>query len=217
MDYNFKDVTPEALAPGKDPYRDPIHIDPNVRYAISDIARFIRGKMYGIDVREALAQLADRLDLDIKTIEDIRDKMMAESDGLKKRQILVEELQNALERKFNGLANVVKKSDENNADALVAFAELKRQLDNLILKSGDSNPELINARTTKDGKTYPNLKDRLDDEKQGNLAITDHLSRFSPINRHRPRPMITILDDDGFKDFRRIMVPIAEEYGIPMT
>ena len=61
MDYNFKDVTPEALAPGKDPYRDPSHIVPGQVHQISELAKFIREKMYGIDVREAMAQAFERI------------------------------------------------------------------------------------------------------------------------------------------------------------
>lgn len=36
-------------------YRDPKHINPNKEYQISELVRFIREKVYGIDVREALA------------------------------------------------------------------------------------------------------------------------------------------------------------------
>lgn len=41
-------------------YRDAKNIDPNIKYPIYQIPKFIREKMYGVDVREAIAQGIER-------------------------------------------------------------------------------------------------------------------------------------------------------------
>lgn len=41
-------------------YRDATNIDPNLKYQIDQIPKFIREKMYGVDVREAIAQGIER-------------------------------------------------------------------------------------------------------------------------------------------------------------
>lgn len=41
-------------------FRDPTHLDPSKRYPVKEIAQYIREKMFGKDVREVLAQLAER-------------------------------------------------------------------------------------------------------------------------------------------------------------
>lgn len=42
-------------------YRDPSHIDLNKEYQITELAKFIREKMYGIDTREAMALALERV------------------------------------------------------------------------------------------------------------------------------------------------------------
>lgn len=42
-------------------YRDPTHIDPNREHQISELAKFIREKMYGKDVRESIALALERV------------------------------------------------------------------------------------------------------------------------------------------------------------
>lgn len=42
-------------------YRDPEHIDPNKEHQISELAKFIREKMYGVDVRESIALALERV------------------------------------------------------------------------------------------------------------------------------------------------------------
>ncbi len=42
-------------------YRDLDHIDPNKEYQISELAKYIREKMYGVDVRESIALALERV------------------------------------------------------------------------------------------------------------------------------------------------------------
>lgn len=42
-------------------FRDPSHIDQNKEYQITELAKFIREKMYGVDTREAMALALERV------------------------------------------------------------------------------------------------------------------------------------------------------------
>lgn len=71
MEYPFKDLMPldEALA-REDYYRDWTHLDKNTLHSITKLAKSIREKGYGIDVREAMAQILERAGF---TSEEARD------------------------------------------------------------------------------------------------------------------------------------------------
>lgn len=54
--------------------------------------------------------------------------------------------------------------DENINSLQQDTNNLNTRLDNLILNSGDSSAEVVDARVDSDGKTYTTLKERLDTE-----------------------------------------------------
>ena len=62
MEYPFKDLLPlDEVLEREGYYRDWTHIDANTFHQISELVKFIRGKGYGADTREAIAQALERV------------------------------------------------------------------------------------------------------------------------------------------------------------
>ena len=62
MEYPFKDLMPLDEVLARDGYyKDWTHIDADVFHQISELVKFIRGKGYGSDTREAIAQALERV------------------------------------------------------------------------------------------------------------------------------------------------------------
>lgn len=138
-------------------YRDPTHIMPTdspvdqskVSDASKLLARWLRQKMYGVDVRESLARLAEQTSADVyddrQTVQDYKNHANNEEQALRN-------LANKLSQEFNSILN----SKADNAEVINAridvagavYQTLKMRLDamqlnlNTFYQSGQVDPQL---------------------------------------------------------------------------
>src|SRR5690625_1494510 len=119
-------------------------------------------------------------------------------------------------------ADVTSKAADTKATQALANSEsTQTQLDTIVI-DGDSSVEAAQARVDEKGVPHPTLKARIDDGMDSvnqQLAETDKFRHYeSMVSRKKPlKPMITITDDDGYKEFYTILFELAKEYNIPMT
>ncbi len=138
-------------------YRDPTHIMPTdspvdqskVSDASKLLAKWIRQKMYGVDVRESLARLAEQTSADVyddrQTVLDYKNHANNEEQALRN-------LANKLSQEFNSILN----SKTDNAEVINAridvsgavYETLKLRLDamqlnlNTFYQAGQVDPQL---------------------------------------------------------------------------
>lgn len=138
-------------------YRDPTHIMPTdspvdqskVSDASKLLARWLRQKMYGVDVRESLARLAEQTSADVyddrQTVQDYKNHANNEEQALRN-------LANKLSQEFNSILN----SKADNAEVVNAridvagavYQTLKMRLDamqlnlNTFYQAGQVDPQL---------------------------------------------------------------------------
>lgn len=138
-------------------YRDPTHIMPTdspvdqtkVSDASKLLAKWIRQKMYGVDVRESLARLAEQTSADVyddrQTVQDYKNHANNEEQALRN-------LANKLSQEFNSILN----SKTDNAEVINAridvsgavYETLKSRLDamqlnlNTFYQAGQVDPQL---------------------------------------------------------------------------
>ena len=138
-------------------YRDPTHIMPTdspidqskVSEANKTLAKWLRQKMYGVDVRESLARLAEQTSADVyddrQTVLDYKNHANNEEQALRN-------LANKLSKEFNSILN----SKTDNAEVINAridvagavYQTLKSRLDamqlnlNTFYQAGQVDPQL---------------------------------------------------------------------------
>ena len=138
-------------------YRDPTHIMPTdspvdqskVSEANKTLAKWLRQKMYGVDVRESLARLAEQTSADVyddrQTVLDYKNHANNEEQALRT-------LANKLSQEFNSILN----SKTDNAEVINAridvsgavYETLKSRLDamqlnlNTFYQAGQVDPQL---------------------------------------------------------------------------
>lgn len=138
-------------------YRDPTHIIPTdspvdqskVSEANKTLAKWLRQKMYGVDVRESLARLAEQTSADVyddrQTVLDYKNHANNEEQALRN-------LANKLSQEFNSILN----SKADNAEVVNAridvsgavYETLKSRLDamqlnlNTFYQAGQVDPQL---------------------------------------------------------------------------
>lgn len=138
-------------------YRDPTHIMPTdspvdqskVSEANKTLAKWLRQKMYGVDVRESLARLAEQTSADVyddrQTVLDYKNHANNEEQALRN-------LANKLSKEFNSILN----SKTDNAEVINAridvsgavYETLKSRLDamqlnlNTFYQAGQVDPQL---------------------------------------------------------------------------
>ena len=138
-------------------YRDPTHIMPTdspvdqskVSEANKTLAKWLRQKMYGVDVRESLARLAEQTSADVyddrQTVLDYKNHANNEEQALRN-------LANKLSQEFNSILN----SKADNAEVINAridvsgavYETLKSRLDamqlnlNTFYQAGQVDPQL---------------------------------------------------------------------------
>lgn len=138
-------------------YRDPTHIIPTdspvdqskVSEANKTLAKWLRQKMYGVDVRESLARLAEQTSADVyddrQTVLDYKNHANNEEQALRN-------LANKLSQEFNSILN----SKTDNAEVINAridvsgavYETLKSRLDamqlnlNTFYQAGQVDPQL---------------------------------------------------------------------------
>lgn len=138
-------------------YRDPTHIIPTdspvdqskVSEANKTLAKWLRQKMYGVDVRESLARLAEQTSADVyddrQTVQDYKNHANNEEQALRN-------LANKLSQEFNSILN----SKADNAEVVNAridvsgavYETLKSRLDamqlnlNTFYQAGQVDPQL---------------------------------------------------------------------------
>lgn len=138
-------------------YRDPTHIMPTdspvdqskVSEANKTLAKWLRQKMYGVDVRESLARLAEQTSADVyddrQTVLDYKNHANNEEQALRN-------LTNKLSQEFNSILN----SKTDNAEVVNAridvsgavYETLKSRLDamqlnlNTFYQAGQVDPQL---------------------------------------------------------------------------
>lgn len=138
-------------------YRDPTHIMPTdspvdqskVSEANKMLAKWLRQKMYGVDVRESLARLAEQTSADVyddrQTVLDYKNHANNEEQALRN-------LANKLSQEFNSILN----SKTDNAEVINAridvsgavYETLKSRLDSMQLnlntfyQAGQVDPQL---------------------------------------------------------------------------
>ena len=138
-------------------YRDPTHITPTdspvdqskVSEANKTLAKWLRQKMYGVDVRESLARLAEQTSADVyddrQTVLDYKNHANNEEQALRN-------LANKLSQEFNSILN----SKADNAEVVNAridvsgavYETLKMRLDamqlnlNTFYRTGQVDPNL---------------------------------------------------------------------------
>lgn len=138
-------------------YRDPTHIMPTdspvdqskVSEANKTLAKWLRQKMYGVDVRESLARLAEQTSADVyddrQTVLDYKNHANNEEQALRN-------LTNKLSQEFNSILN----SKTDNAEVINAridvsgavYETLKSRLDamqlnlNTFYQAGQVDPQL---------------------------------------------------------------------------
>lgn len=138
-------------------YRDPTHIMPTdspvdqskVSEANKTLAKWLRQKMYGVDVRESLARLAEQTSADVyddrQTVLDYKNHANNEEQALRN-------LANKLSQEFNSILN----SKAENAEVVNAridvsgavYETLKSRLDamqlnlNTFYQAGQVDPQL---------------------------------------------------------------------------
>lgn len=138
-------------------YRDPTHIMPTdspvdqskVSEANKTLAKWLRQKMYGVDVRESLARLAEQTSADVyddrQTVLDYKNHANNEEQALRN-------LANKLSQEFNSILN----SKTDNAEVVNAhidvsgavYETLKSRLDamqlnlNTFYQAGQVDPQL---------------------------------------------------------------------------
>lgn len=84
--------------------------------------------------------------------------------------------------------------------------DVKRQLDNIVLESGDSNAEVAQARST-----FSTLNARLDNEFQRLMDSEAKANRAVIATSKRKFPMLTFIDDDGRTELKQKWEPILKE------
>ena len=138
-------------------YRDPTHIIPTdspvdqskVSEANKTLAKWLRQKMYGVDVRESLTRLAEQTSADVyddrQTVQDYKNHANNEEQALRN-------LANKLSQEFNSILN----SKADNAEVVNAridvsgavYETLKSRLDamqlnlNTFYQAGQVDPQL---------------------------------------------------------------------------
>ena len=108
---------------------------------------------------------------------------------------------------YNRAENVLaeaKKTNDMNED-------VQRQLNNLIVESGNANAEVSQARAS-----YDVLNTRLNtlDNKISNL---DEYASNPVLQTKQEMPLVTFVDDDGYPQVYDMLKPIAEEFKVPIV
>ena len=138
-------------------YRDPTHIMPTdspvdqskVSDASKLLAKWIRQKMYGVDVRESLARLAEQTSADVN---DDRQTVLDYKNHANNEEQALRNLANKLSQEFNSILN----SKADNAEVVNAridvsgavYETLKMRLDamqlnlNTFYRTGQVDPNL---------------------------------------------------------------------------
>lgn len=138
-------------------YRDPTHIMPTdspvdqskVSDASKLLARWLRQKMYGVDVRESLARLAEQTSADVyddrQTVQDYKNHANNEEQALRNMaNRLSQEFENVLNAKTDNAEVINARIDVAGA----VYQTLKMRLDamqlnlNTFYQSGQVDPQL---------------------------------------------------------------------------
>lgn len=138
-------------------YRDPTHIMPTdspvdqskVSDASKLLARWLRQKMYGVDVRESLARLAEQTSADVyddrQTVQDYKNHANNEEQALRNlANKLSQEFENVLNAKTDNVEVINARIDVAGA----VYQTLKMRLDamqlnlNTFYQSGQVDPQL---------------------------------------------------------------------------
>ena len=138
-------------------YRDPTHIMPTdspvdqskVSDASKLLARWLRQKMYGVDVRESLARLAEQTSADVyddrQTVQDYKNHANNEEQALRNMvNRLSQEFENVLNAKTDNAAVINARIDVAGA----VYQTLKMRLDamqlnlNTFYRTGQVDPNL---------------------------------------------------------------------------
>lgn len=98
--------------------------------------------------------------------------------------------------------NILENAKKYNLDN----QDVKRQLDNIVLKSGDSNVEVAQARSI-----FSTLNARLDNEFQRLMDSEANANRAVIATSKRKFPMLTFIDDDGRTELKQKWEPILKE------
>lgn len=138
-------------------YRDPTHIMPTdspvdqskVSEANKTLAKWLRQKMYGVDVRESLARLAEQTSADVyddrQTVQDYKNHANNEEQALRNMaNRLSQEFENVLNAKTDNAEVINARIDVAGA----VYETLKSRLDamqlnlNTFYQSGQVDPQL---------------------------------------------------------------------------
>ena len=138
-------------------YRDPTHIMPTdspvdqskVSEANKTLAKWLRQKMYGVDVRESLARLAEQTSADVyddrQTVQDYKNHANNEEQALRNMvNRLSQEFENVLNAKTDNAEVINARIDVAGA----VYQTLKMRLDamqlnlNTFYQSGQVDPQL---------------------------------------------------------------------------
>lgn len=174
-------------------YRDPTHIMPTdspvdqskVSEANKTLAKWLRQKMYGVDVRESLARLAEQTSADVyddrQTVQDYKNHANNEEQALRN-------LANKLSQEFNSILN----SKADNAEVINAridvagavYQTLKSRLDamqlnlNTFYQAGQVDPQLHIlcvkdiAKDSENLRLSPLMQITGEDGSDGDLTVT---------------------------------------------
>lgn len=116
---------------------DYTHLDPHTKHTIDQLADFIRNKVYGIDVRESIAQAMEWLQEAYRVADENNEMTLKEF--IKKTDLVVRL--------------------ENDIDSFL------RRYNDQIAGNTDID-EVIDARRPEGREAYPTLRERLDKEHQ---------------------------------------------------
>lgn len=159
-------------------YRDPSHIkDGDVKIdktkvstEVSNLAHYIRTKMYGIDVRESIALALELMNNIVVDDMNAFNKAVAEIKATIDR----------LSRQWNDETDRLEKqwsqdSDELNREWQKKLDELTDHWDSVVSGVTDDS-EIIDARTNVKGKTFLTLRQHLDDIEMTSISgqLTDY-------------------------------------------
>lgn len=160
-------------------YRDPSHIkDGDVKIdkakiskEVSNLAHYIRTKMYGIDVRESIAL----------ALELMNNIVVDDMNAFKKAVADIKATIDRLSRQWNDeTARLIKQwnqdSDELNREWQKKLDELTDHWNSVVSGVTDDS-EVIDARTNIKGKTFLTLKQHLDDIEM--TSISGQLTNYT--------------------------------------
>lgn len=169
-------------------YRDPEPLDPNKKYTIEELAKFVREKLFGRDVREAFARSMEATNEVAEWSREVAQQIV---DGDFDEGALKTEI----ERKLNEL-------EQNYAPQL---SELKTEIEN-----ANGGYDSLAARLLDFDSQFT--------QKQKEIEIEADKNFYNSVTPNRiRRPVLTLIDDDGRSEVWTILKPLAEKLNIPIA